>query len=452
MAQLGAWILVCVAVAFLLRKHPIHAVCVVLVLWVAVPAVGGHVLTGLRIGPLAFHPATWLLFAILLVGLLYDPAPLVQAFSRHIYVFLVIIVFTVGAFLTSRVELSGGTRLMMDQLIGPAVLFWVIVAHAWGDRRLLLLLRNVVLATIAAESALTVVQKLLGRIIFYENDYDNLPWFHPLTFDRWMGTTDTPLVLSLAISVAAPLTLGLRRAWLRIGLLVLFGVGSVITQSRTGVVLMVLIVGFTIVRARIVLWARVLSSVAFGVAAYVVATSSLIQGIASRLSNDTGSTQARLLALRFLYEHWSEFLATGQGLTSSYNIAQEAGLQTSIESAYLMYVVDTGAILATLYFGSQLCLLLRHGRQLGIAGAALSAGLGVALQHTFSSIAGTNLSGTMIWTALGLLVVGTSLSPLYAPAHSAVGHGVVPESSAGPPPVLEPAKRSRVQGQLVRDV
>lgn len=408
MAHIALWICACLLTAWLLRARPIHAIALALVLWVCVPAVAGHHLTGLTAGSLAYHPATWLVFSVLVVQLVVNPEPLGNAVGKHVYVALSTGIFIVGAFVTSRLQSSGGTRLLMDQIVSPAVLFLIVIAYA-RDLGKLLLLRNVIVAVSAVEAALAIIQFRLQRIVFYESDYLKLYWFHPERFNRWMGTTEGPLVLSLLLCVAASLALSLRSGLLKFPLLILFLIGTFVTQSRTGALIMGLIIVYSIVRARTVAWKRVLTLVVIVSASYVLATSHFAQGLATRLSNDTGSANARVQALRFLYSNWSNFSVLGDGLTSSFDVARDAGLETSLESSYFMYVIDTGVILATLYFGSQLCLLIANGRQRQLPGATLAAAVACLLQHTFSSVGGSNLTGSIIWCALAIIVTARHL-------------------------------------------
>ena len=409
MTQLAAWLAVCLGVAWFFRSRPVHALALVVLLWTALPAVAGYRLTGQTTGSFAFHPATWLVLAIFVLQLTLRPAKLAAAVSRHTLLFVVVTIFTIGAFLTSRVGNSGGTRLMFDQIIGPFLLFWLVVAFAHEDRRVGLVLRNAIIFAAAAESVLAIIQKGTGSIIFYLDDYSRLYWFNPETFERWMGTTDSPLVFSLAVCIAGALTLGLKNWVLRFTLLFLFLIGTLITQSRTGTALMCVIILYSILRSHMVVWARALTALAVVITGYYIATSTLVSGLTERLTNDTGSADARIRALRFVFENWNGYLATGFGLTSSYAIARDSGLRTSLESSYLMYVVDVGLILATAYFGAQIALLVRYGRQRAYLGVTFAAVVGVLLQHSFSGVAGTNLAGTYIWATLAMMVVGKTV-------------------------------------------
>jgi hypothetical protein len=408
--ELAVWLFICLATASLLRFRPVHALVIVIILWTALPAIAGHHLTGIASGSLGFHPATWLVMSVFLVQLVLHPGTLGQVVGRHPMLLLVVLVFAVGAFMTSQVNDSGGIRLMMDQIVGPFLLWWLVVAFADQNRKLALVLRNGMLMAVAAQCVLAIIQSGMGSIVFYSDDYEKLYWFNPERFDRWMGTSDSPLVLSIAISICAALALGLRNWALRFSLLVLFLIGTLITQSRTGTLTVSLIILYSILRSHMAVWARALTSLGVIIAGYYLATSTIVVGLTSRLTNDTGSGDARLRALRFIADTLPSYLGSGHGMTSSYAIARDAGLQTSIESSYLMYLVDVGFILATLYFGAQFALIFRYGSQPALLGATLAATVGVVLQHTFSAVAGTNLSGTFVWSALALMVVGWTIA------------------------------------------
>jgi len=405
--QLAAWLLFCLGTAWLLRRRPVLLASLAIVLWTLVPAIAGYRLTGVAGGPLGAHPATILLVCGVAVQVLTNLRSVAATVARHPLTVLVVAVFVLGAGLTSAVTGSGGSRLLLDQLVGPFLLWLLVLSGATDDPRRLLLLRNAVLAAAALQCVIAAVQLRAGAILFYERDYLRLPWLDPDRFTRWMGTTDNPLVFALLLCVAAGLSLSVRRSAVRVPLLMLFLVGTLIAQARAGTAVMCLIVVYALLRSTMVLWARVLTAVLLGAIAYFSLTSSLVAGIAERLANDTGSIAARLSALRFMTENVGSYVAVGRGLTASYDIGRDAGLETSLESSYLMYVIDVGLILATLYFGLQLALLLRYGRRGYLAGAATAALAGVGLQHVFSGVAGSNLTGTLVWAALAIVVAGS---------------------------------------------
>lgn len=439
MTQLVAWLLVCLALAWVLRKRPVWAVALVLVIFTVVPSAAGSFVTGLKSGPIAFHPATWLIFSILVVQLVTNPRALGLGLARHPYATLVIGVFSAGALLTSYVYGTGGTRLLADQIVGPFVLFLLAVVFAYGDRRSTELLRNTLLVLMAGEAVLTLVQSAVGSFVFwptYYAQFDYLTSDRIDRFDRWFGTTDSALALSLGVAVAGALSLSLRSSVLRLGLLVVYLLSMLVTQSRTAAAIMVAVILLSIVRARMAVWARALTGVALAVVGYLVLTSTLVAGLLGRVANDTGSTDARVRALAFFTAHWTEFVATGRGLTSNYDIARQAGLETSLENSYLMYAVDLGFILTTLYFGLQLALLLAYGRQRGLRGATLAGLIAAVLQYSSSAVAYSNFNGVLIWTALAIVVLARSLTP---PLSSGGPGGSSVRSSPVGPPQLEGA-------------
>ncbi len=411
MVQLAAWLVLCLAIAWLLRNRVAYAIAVAIVVWAAVPALGGHHLTGLSGSGIAFHPATWLVLLTFAVQLVTNPLAIARVLGRHYLVVLSVVVFIAGAFITSRFTASGGTRLLMDQIVAPFLLWLIVVAAGEGRREVLKVVRNAILLGVAFQSVMALLQLAFDDVLLYANDYAQLDWFTPEQFhQRWMGTADSPLVLSMAACVAAALALSVRLPVWRFTLVGLYASAAVITQSRTGVIVIGLVVVYAIIRSRMALWSRALASIAVAGIAFYLLGSTLVAGVAGRFANDTGSTNARVLAFRFVADHWTEFLLTGQGLISSYTIARNAGLETSLENSFLMYAIDTGFLLATLYFGTQVVIVARYGlAQLSVRGVTLAAGIGVLMQHSFSAVAFANQSGTLIWACLALVVVAWSL-------------------------------------------
>jgi len=409
MVQLAIWLLVCGAVVWWWRSRIDLCVALVIVIWSLVPAVGGHHVIGISNSGIAFHPSSWLVLCIFAGQLFLNPTKIAATLARHYLVILAVALFALGALATSMATGSGGTRLLIDQIVAPFLLWWLIVAFGSGRRRFAVVLRNAVLAAMAVQCVLALTQLALDQIIFYAADYERLTWFRPETFDRWMGTADSPLVLSLGVCVAAALAIGLRGSLLRFALLGLYLIATVITQSRTGTAVLSAIIVYAIVRSRMAPWARVLASAGVALLGFYLAGSAIFAGLAARFENDTGSANARALAFRFVFDNAGDFLFTGQGLISSYAIARNAGLETSLESSYLMYVIDTGFVLATLYFGCQLLIVCRHGVQRSMPGVTLAAVVATLLQHTFSAVAFANFSGTLVWASLGLVVVAWTL-------------------------------------------
>lgn len=383
-----------------------ETVCAALVLWLIVPALGASHITGLvSTSPIAFHPATWLILAVFAVQVAGSPAPVAGVVARHPYVLLMVALFAVGASFTSIQSGSGGTRLLFNQVIAPALVFVLVLAHARGERPINWL-RNTVIACAAVQSLFAIAQWRLGDVLFFASEFEAQYWFKPDSNDRWMGTTDGPLTLSLLLAVAGAFTLGLSRAAARLTLLALFMVAMLITQSRVGAIVMVLLLLIAVALLRMRIWARVLSVMAVALAGVGIVTLGVADGLFGRLTNDTGSAHARNAAWDFVVGDVRGFLIGGTGLTSNYEVARNAGLQTSIESSFLMYAIDVGLVLAVLYFGAQLALLVRFGPYSMAWWATLASLAAFVLVNISSALAFSNLSGPLLWVALSLVVCG----------------------------------------------
>lgn len=418
MAQLAVWLLLCLIIAVPLRTRGTYGVCLVLVLWAAVPATAASRVTGQDLGLLGMHPATWLTFTLAAAVLLTDFGRHARTLGQHPYAVIALSVFVAGAVLTTLDTASGGVKLLGDMIVAPLLLFWLLVTDAHRDPAKLKAVRNTFLAVAVAESLLAVAQFGSRSLLVYAADFRDVSWFNPDRLDRWMGTTDSPLVLSFAICLAAPLVVSLRHSWLQVPIVVVLLMGIVTTQSRVGIVMMGLILVYLLVRARIGRAARVLYLTLMATAAVVLANSPLSSGVASRLPDD-GSAGARLLALETFFDQFLDHLLTGEGLTSSYRVAQEAGLNSSLESSFLMFAIDTGVIMAALFFGTQVLLVLLNLPDNMMRGAAAAALVACLVQQTFSAAGFSNLTGAFAWVAVGLVVASSRRLPVAGRAVSA---------------------------------
>lgn len=403
MAQLIAWIGFCFVVAILLRRRPAMLVAASLGLWIVVPSVASSMITTVDTGTLSFAPSTWLIVATFAVQLLYNARAVLFEISHRILVYLALALVLAVALLATKTS-SGGSGLVLfaDQIAAPIALFvvaCVALRARFGD---IAIIRNTIVALATAECVLAIVQWSLKSILFYEPYYAKTYWYNAEKFSRFLGTTDSPLTLSLLICVAVPLVAGIRRIWLQIPILMLLAVGVIITQSRTGVAVVVLGIIYVILTSRIGPPAKLLSLILMVVAGVAVLSSSLTEGVAGRVDYDNGSAAARSDALTYFFEHWGSYFFTGGGIGSSYRFAELGGLITSLESSILMYAIDIGVIFSLLYFGTQLAIVLRSARRPGCRGVFLAGLVVVVIPQTFSALASGSLAGVLLWTVLAM--------------------------------------------------
>lgn len=443
--QLALWIGFCGILAVLTRNHPRIQLSTVLVCWFAVPAVGSPLITGRAGGPVSFHAATWLIAAVAGVQLLHNTRKLTQVVLSHIHVFLSL-ALVAGAAVIATLSGGGSIVILVDQVLMPAIFFLLILAAGIRDPGLVVALRNMLLLLAAGVSIVALTQAVLGRVIFYESGFLTQYWFRPER-GRWMGTIDQPLALSLALCMIAPMVVGLRHAFLQAGLLVLFGGGVVVSQSRVGIVAFGLAVLYVVLRGS-TSWRAKIPILAFlGVVSWLFIQSQLSTGLALRFVDDTGSKEARSEALAFFLGRWQDYLLAGGGMSASYKLSEKAGLPSSLESSILMYAVDIGVVFALLYFGLMAVLIVANLRQTVCLGLGIGALVGLLIVQSYSALATRSLAGILIWTFLGMLVVAGS-QPRNEP-------GRKPESEEPPatsplPPVeaeLAAAMRAAIQAR-----
>ncbi|HUX70067.1 MAG TPA: hypothetical protein VMV41_06130 [Cellulomonadaceae bacterium] len=413
---LAAWIAVCAVASFALRRHTAVAIVLILALRVLVPSVASAVVVGRAPSSLAFHPAVWLIGTTLVITVLSHGAALVRTVAQHVFLVLTLVLVVTVAVLTTKTSIAGsGVVLLIDQVAAPVGLFLLIVTTCRADRRAFTTLRNALLGLAAMSAGLAIAQWLTNSVIFYGTYYATDYWFLYRGFDRWMATLDHPLTLSFFLCIAAPLTVGIASTWWRITLLTLSTMAVVITQSRTGVIVIGLTIVYVILRSRASALAKAAMYAVLTIGTFVLVASPVAAGIVGRFQNDTGSSEARAAAYQFFFDHWTQYFFTGGGVTSSYRIAQAAGLGTSLESSFLMYSVDIGIVFATLYFGSQLVIVLRGPGRSAVPGLAVASVIALVLPHTYSALAAASAVGALLWTVLGLVVASYDISHLPTP-------------------------------------
>lgn len=402
--QLAVWVALCAAAAFVFRDRLVVLLIVCLVLWAAVPGVASVMVTGIPRGnPLAFHFATWLILLTFAVQMLHNFHAMVAQLTRHVFVFLALSVFLIAAFLTSRTgSAGGGLVLFLSQMVGPVLLFWMTLVTLAERAERLALLRNWLLGIAAVQSVLAVIEWSLGGVLLYREYYATNYWFDEVNFPRWMGTLDHPLILSLLVCAVLPLLSGLRRVWVQLGLMLVLLAGLLATQSRTGLAVAVLGVVYVLVSSPMRPMTRFLAlAVVFGAGAWV-ASSQLSAGVAQRLTEDGGSAGAREAALTFFYDNLPNFLFTGGGIGSASGVAERGGLTTSLESSFLIYAVDVGALFTTLYFGTQLALVVRSFGRSTCRGLWLAGLVVVIVPQTFNALNSQTFAGVLVWTVVAM--------------------------------------------------
>lgn len=408
--QLALWIGLCLAASFLFRTRVRILLAAVPCLWILVPAVGSPLLTGVTSGPLTFHAATWLVLSILVIRMLHDPWSVHEALAHHFFLFLALALVMAAAFLASATSgAGGGNVLLVDQVVVPGLFFLLVLSDAARGDGVVALLRTVLLTLVALACIVAIMQWLTGSVLFYESGFSTQYWFDPAQA-RWMATLDQPLALSLFICLTAPLLAGVKRRWLQLLLLALMVAGILVTQSRVGLIALAVTVAATVFFARWRTWVKAAVLLVMAGAAGGVMASPLVAGVAARVADDSGSAEARGLALEYFLGRWRDYAVAGQGSGASYRLGAQAGLQTSFENPLVMYSVDFGLLFALLYFGSMAALVLGAALTPGLRsrypGLVLAGLMAVVIPQTYSSLATRSAAGILVWTVLAMVVAG----------------------------------------------
>lgn len=402
MALLGAWLLACLTFAWLARRRPLDATLVALAVWVLVPAAAGGLLTGHTTGLMGIHPASWLVLAVAGLQVLQAPAALVRVVAQRVHLVVALVLVVAVSALTTQQLGTGGLALLVDVVVVPALMFLLVLANVDHDPRAARRARTTVLALAAVTAAFALVQWMSGRALLYEDQFATRYWFRE-GFDRYMATLDSPLTLSMLLCVAVPLLVGLRRAGVQFALVALYLGGTIVTQSRTGVVIVGVLAVWVVIRSQAPAHVRLLSLCALGGGAAALLGSGIAAGVAARFVDDQGSAGARTDAFRFFAETWQDYPVLGHGLTASYRYASQGGLQTSLENSFFMYAVDIGVLFALVYFGAQLLLVIEAWtRSTPLPGARVAATVAFLLPLTYNALAARSASGAVLWVALAL--------------------------------------------------
>ncbi|MBO0879068.1 MAG: hypothetical protein J2P17_01520, partial [Mycobacterium sp.] len=277
--HLVAWVALCLAVSASLRRRPAAAVVLGLAIWTIVPGVASTQLTGHVSNSLAVHAGTWLLLTTFLMYLVTDPRGLGEALACRFPTYLAILLVIVAAVLeTKSGSARSGVTLAVDEMVAPFLAFWILAAVARTRPTEMLLVRNWLVGLGAGEAAFAIIQYLSKNVLLYGSFFAHRYWFKP-GWERWMGTTDHPLVLSMLLCAAIPLVAGLRRTWIQPALLVTFLIAIVITQSRTGVIAGGIGAIYVVLASRTSTLRKIVTITGMSVAAVLIATSSLSTGI-----------------------------------------------------------------------------------------------------------------------------------------------------------------------------
>ena len=401
--QAVAWLLLCLVTALVLHRRPLVLVLLALTLWCVVPGIAAHLVTGTSTGVLAAHPAAFLVLAAFGVRLVLEPRSIVSALAHRAEWSILLATVCVMSVLFGVLQQRGLDTLAaaVDQVVAPVALFFLLGSALLERPSGLEVVRWWFLGMAVVQTSLAFVQSLTVSTILYANEYADQYWFTDY-FNRWMGTLDHPLVLSLFLVIAMYLVAGVRQWWLAVALLALFMGGLLITQSRVGVALGAIAIPYVVLSPRLRVGGRLAVLAAALAGAGFAVSIGAAASIQARVNNDSGSSQARADALQYFLDHIRNYAWFGQGLNASFSVSDDAGLGTSFESAVLMYSIDLGVAVTLMYFGVMALATVRSfgaAAPVGVFGPALAA---LVIPQTFSALSGSTAAPAIVWSVFAL--------------------------------------------------
>ena len=398
------WLGLCLLAAVILHERPLVLGLASFTLACAVPGASAHLITGVDVGLVsAVQPAAALATIAMLMQVLLRPQRVGRlVLARPVWAVLLLAV-SVVAVTTGVLRGSGLSNVAQafNQVVGPVSLFALFGLAILERPSRVERVRSWVLGLAGAEAAFAIVQGAVDNTILYESDYARQVFYRAQP-GRWMGTLDHPLILGLLLATSVFLVAGVRRWWVALSLVLLYGAGLVLCQSRAATAAALVGVAYVIAVGRSPLVGRVVIAVGALTGAVFAVASGATAALQSRVADDTGSTAARRDAISYFVDHRTDYVWLGTGLDSSFGISDSAGLLTSFENAFIMSVIDLGLIVALMYFGVMALTAWRslRGRAPGgYGGAAVGA---LLLIQTFSALSGVTAAPSVVWTVFAL--------------------------------------------------
>ncbi|AZZ51154.1 hypothetical protein [Rathayibacter] len=399
MNQLIFWIGLSLVLSLFLASRLRLLIAVSVGLYVLLPTIAASLVVGNPAGVPGIHPASWLALVGIAVQALLHLEETVRVALRYKLLIAAGSIMTVAAVLfTFNASGDGGLGLIVNQIVAPFALF--ILVRIELSRRVssgLFLARTVV--ALGAIEAMTAIAVRLGLITQpFDMQLSGYSWYE-VPFVRALGTLDHPLALSLLMTMCIALLPSVRSSIAQVSLGIAFLATIFLTESRTGLLLGAVGLLLVMVRRGASLGARLAALGAMAGALLVYLNSTFATGLAEKLVDDTGSANARTLAVQAILGDWAEYGVVGTGSGSSFDVARSLGLRTSFENPFLMYMVDFGLLSTFVYFGAMTLAVLWRGARVTPGGQVAGVLVLLAVQ-TYSSVASNTSAGALLWLAV----------------------------------------------------
>ncbi len=401
-----AWAALCVGAAWLWHRHLEWSVLAIALVWTAMPGVARSIFA---LGPIDLHPAAVLALVTFVVQLVRDRHRLLWATHQSPGVTTLLGAVALAATLETLMLSRGpeGVMFAVEQVLCTIAVV-VLTGAALLDRPAFAgRLAGWLVALVAVQSVLATAQAGIGQAVLYQSSFEKQYWYGKASFDRWMGTTDHPLVLSLMIVMVAPLLARRMNGALRAVALVALAAGILAAQSRTGIAVFTVEVVYLLARARMGFLPRLVTAVTISLGIALAAVMGAFTNIILRLTTDDGgSADARARSVDWILANAHDYAWLGLGMNQNYSLAGAAGFGTSFENSFIMQMIDMGLPVALTYYGCMLACLVVGLVRGAPRGAVLGGAVGFVVIMTFSALGDRTASAAFLWMVLALALYG----------------------------------------------
>lgn len=426
MIQVLGALLLASGLALRFRREPAILLIIGLGLHLLIPSV--LVQSQLAVAGLSLHPGSMFMLLALLVAAWQKRHRL--SIFVHDWFEVIIVIVGLCALGVVHIMLTGrttGASYVADQIVVPLSTVITIGLSLLDDPGKSEWLRRGVLGIALFEGVFANLQLLRGETILWDAAYATQDWYASMV-PRFMGTLDHPLVLAMVLVSAVPLTLGVRRWWLRLPMISILLSAIFITQSRLGLIVavgaaaVVLLFGEAGGRVRVAQWV-----VAAGLGVFAI-SGGLVEGTLDRFAVADDSTQARVDATDYFLGILPDHLWLGEGILRSFDVASRGGLGSSLENSLFMMIIDLGGVTTLLYYGLLIGLVVIGLARRSASGFVLAAGLAVFETFSFSALGLRSSAAPYLWVLVGMAAFA-------APSGSLPGPGRPPEKDREVPDI-----------------
>ncbi|MDO5697676.1 MAG: hypothetical protein Q4G51_06840 [Dermatophilus congolensis] len=436
MIQVLGALLLAGALVVRFRKEPVILLLIGLGLHLFIPSV--LVQGQLAVAGLSLHPGSAVMLLALLVAA-WQKRRRILTFL-HDWVEAMIVILGLCALGVVHILLTGrttGVSFVADQIVVPLSAVVTVGLCLIDDPAKAEWLRRGVLGIAVFQGLFANLQRMASQTILWDAAYATQDWYTTMV-PRFMGTLDHPLVLAMVLVSAVPLTVGVKRWWLRLPMIAILLSGIFITQSRLGLVVAVAAAGYVLVfgeaggRVRVAQW---IVAAAFGIAAL---SGGLLEGTLDRFVGADDSTQARVQATEYFLGILPDHLWLGQGILRSFDVASRGGLGSSLENSLFMMIIDFGGVTTVFYYGLLVALIVVGIARRSAPGFALAAAIAVFETFSFSALGVRASAAPWLWVLVAMVAFA-------APTGSLPGPGRRPEAERRGPDVGPDRERPAVR-------